>query len=143
MFLEDFFHPPQKPGRRGQDNGQGRGHALPPEIPQGTQQGAEQKEKQGKAPRRAQQHVQPQLPVPEAQGKIEQGRSRQQAVDPVQQGDPPAAGPQAQGAEQIVHQPQGHPQAHRPQKGRQLPAVVHPHQPNRRLSSPPPRTLSS
>ena len=141
---QDFFQKPQQPDRRREHNGQGRGGALPPEVPQGAEQGAEQEEEQGEAPRCAQQHVQPQLPVPEAQGKVEQAHPGHQAIHPVQQGDPPAAGPEPQGPQQVVHQPQGHPQAHCPQEGGQLTVDVDPHQPNSRLRSPPPlRPLSS
>ena len=143
--MPKFFCRHQQQAHRGEEQAaqaqpqpQRGGEAVPPETPEGPQQRAEEAEKQHPTAQGAQDHVQPQLPIPKRQGEVEHRRQHRRSVEPVQQAaQPPARRREAEGPQQVVHQPQAQPQQDRGQKGRQLLGDLHPHQPNRRPSSPP------
>ena len=135
MACPNFFCSAKQERQGEEENFQGHEHAVPPEIPQGPEHWAEQAEKQHRAPQGPDDHVHPQLPVPEGQGEVEQGGQHREGVEAVQHTARPSPQHQAEGAEQVVEHPQSQPQEDGGQKGGELLGEVDPHQPNSRPNS--------
>ncbi len=116
---------------------QGQQEAVPPVIPQWAQRLAQQGEKQDGTGQDAQHHVDPQLPLAKSHGKIEHRDQHRQAVKPVGEGGTSPFPQCAQGAQQVIQQPQKRSQQSSAQKCRRLGGNFNLHQPNRRLKNPP------
>ena len=102
----NFFARPQGEAHRQQAQAHPLLRTAAPEIPHRTQRRAEEREKQHQTAEDSRQHIQAQLTLPKGHGEVEHRRKGEERVEAVKQGHAPAPHRLAEGAQQVIQQPQ-------------------------------------